>query len=96
MSKIAVPSGGPLRNAPDEEERVMVATASPLVGPRQLAGLSAVARHLRLPAGTDRRQLRRWIKREGMPVRLVLGRYYADPGELDAWWTARPRVHNGP
>lgn len=52
---------------------------------RMVRGLENIAKALRLPAGTDVRQLRRWIRREGLPVFKIAGQHYADPEELDAW-----------
>lgn len=52
-----------------------------------LEGLMAIADKLQL-AGTKevlRRRLRRWIKRQGLPVKRIAGRYYADPADLEAW-----------
>jgi hypothetical protein len=59
-----------------------------------LQGFKEIASHLGVQThGVDaRRLLTSWIRREGLPARRLAGRWYADTGELDAWWQSR----NGP
>ena len=56
-----------------------------------LQGLREIAEHLGLQAThrNSRRVLHSWIDREGLPVRRLAGRWYADPEELTAWWAQR-------
>jgi hypothetical protein len=56
-----------------------------------LQGLKEIAAHLGLQAHHNdaRRVLRSWITREGLPAKRLAGRWYADAGELESWWTNR-------
>jgi hypothetical protein len=58
---------------------------------RMLQGLKEIAEHLGLQdhAMDARRLLLSWISREGLPARHLSGRWYADAGELEQWWSSR-------
>ena len=56
-----------------------------------IQGLKEIAEHLgfQLQQADSRRVLRSWIEREGLPARLLAGRWYADAAELEQWWNER-------
>lgn len=58
---------------------------------RMLQGLKEIADHLGLQAHSldARRVLLSWIEREGLPVRRLAGRWYADASEIEEWWVSR-------
>ena len=56
-----------------------------------LQGLKEIAAHIGLQEqhSDSRRVLRSWITKEGMPVKRLAGRWYADAQEVEEWWASR-------
>ena len=61
------------------------------MGHKLIQGLKEIAEHLglHLQHTDSRRVLHSWIEREGLPVRMLAGRWYADGAELEQWWNER-------